>query len=142
MADLTPLIEGLENRFMRAWVASDARELKALTARDFILLVGSRPARVLDQRSWIEAATKRWLCTGYRFGDVHVRRFGAVVLFASQLELQASMDGNDWSGKLWVSDLWRKRRIGGWRMAERILSRADETPGLAAGVKALQLWRE
>ena len=32
MADLTPVIETLENRYMRAWGRGDAKELKPLTA--------------------------------------------------------------------------------------------------------------
>jgi hypothetical protein len=48
MADPASLIEALENRWIRAWTAGDTRELKALTARDFILLIGSKPAMILD----------------------------------------------------------------------------------------------
>jgi ketosteroid isomerase-like protein len=141
MADPLSVIEALENRWMRAWVGRDLKELKALTARDFILLMGSRPATILDRRSWLEAADDRWRCSSYRFGDVQVRRLGSCALFASQLELKARMDGQDWSGQLWVTDLWRKRRIGGWRMAERILSRTEENPDVPVAIKSLQLWK-
>lgn len=141
MADILPIIETLENRWMRAWASREARELKALTARDFMLLVGSQPAVLLDRRSWLEAAAERWRCSSWRFGDLHVRRIGGSAIFASQLDLKASIDGHDWSGRLWVTDLWRKRRIGGWRMAERLISRIDDDPQLPAAVKALQLWR-
>jgi ketosteroid isomerase-like protein len=141
MADLTPIIETMENRWMRAWVGRDMKELKALTARDFILLMGSKPAVILDARSWLEAASSRWLCSSYRFGDVYVRRVGSVALFASQLELKATMDGHDWSGRYWVSDLWRKRRIGGWRMAERVISRPEDDKQVPGAIRSLQLWR-
>jgi ketosteroid isomerase-like protein len=142
MADPTPRIEMLENRWMRAWVAGDLKELKALTARDFILLVGSKPAMILDNMSWLEAAAKRWSCTSYRFGDIHVREFGSVALFASQLEMKARMDGHDWSGRYWVVDLWRKGRVRRrWRMVERVISRTDENADVPAAIKSLQLWR-
>ena len=59
MADLTPVIETLEDRFMRAWVQRDARALKAVTARNFMLLMGSTRPAILDSRSWLEAATTR-----------------------------------------------------------------------------------
>jgi len=111
MADLTPEIETQENRWMRAWVQRDPRALKSVTASDFILLVGSKPPVILDQKSWLEAATKRWLCTSYRYGDIYVRKLGGVALFASQLELKASIDGEDWSGTYWVTALWRKGRL-------------------------------
>jgi len=141
MAEVTSLIETMENRWMRAWIAGDAKELKSLTARNFILLLGSKPAVILDQRSWLEAAAKRWRCSSFRFGDIHVRRLGSHVLFASQLELKATMDGEDWSGRFWVTSLWRKRRIGGWRMIERVLSRPEDKSEAPAAIKSLQLWR-
>ena len=48
MADLTPIIETMENRWMRAWVNGDAKALKAITASNFILLTGSKPPAILD----------------------------------------------------------------------------------------------
>jgi ketosteroid isomerase-like protein len=141
MADLSPTIETLETRWMRAWVQRDKKGLKALTAKDFILLLGSKPAVILDQRSWLEASVERWRCTSFHFGDVHVRRIGSSAVFASQLDIKATMDGEDWSGRIWVTDLWRKRRIGGWRMVERIVSRIEDREQAPAAIKSLQLWR-
>jgi ketosteroid isomerase-like protein len=141
MADLTPVIEILETRWMRAWVGQDPKALKSLTARTFILMVGSRPGVILDYASWLDAADSRWRCTGFRFGDVHVRSVGSIALFASQLELKSRIDGEDRSGTFFVTDLWRKRRIGGWRMVERVMSRADDDPKLSAAIKSMQLWR-
>ena len=142
MSDLTPEIETLENRWMRAWVQRDLRALKSVTASDFILLSGSKPPAILDQKSWLDAATTRWLCTSFRFGDIYVRRVGGAVLFASQLELNSTLDGEEWSGTFWVTDLWRKGRIRrGWRMAQRVMSRVDEDPKLPAAVRSLQLWK-
>ena len=141
MAEISPAIETLENRWMRAWVGRDLKDLKALMAGDFILLMGSKPAVILDRHSFLDAAKERWRCTSFRFGDIQVRRMGSCALFASQLELKATMDREDWSGRLWVTDLWRKRRIGGWRMAERILSRTEDNPQVPAAIKSLQLWK-
>jgi ketosteroid isomerase-like protein len=127
---------------MRAWVQRDSRALKAVTASDFILLVGSKPPVILDQKSWLEAATKRWLCTSFRFGDIYVRKVGSVALFTSQLDLKATIDGQDWSGTYWVADLWRMGRVRrGWRMAQRVVSRIDDNPELPGAVRQLQLWK-
>ena len=143
MADLTPVIETMENRFMRAWVQRDARALKAVTSRGFILLSGSKPPVILDHRSWVEAATTRWLCTSYRFGDLYVRDVGGgVALFAAQLELKARMDGHDWSGIYWVTDLWKKGRVRrSWRIVQRVVSKVEDKSDIPAGIGALQLWR-
>src|SRR3954466_4158636 len=142
MADLTPVIETLEHRWMRAWVNRDVKAMKAITARDFILLTGSKPPTTLDRPSWLEAAAKRYSCSSYRFGDRDVREHGAIVVFATEMELKATMDGHDWSGPLWVTDVWRKNRIGrGWKLVQRILSRTDGNPQLPAAIRSLQLWK-
>ena len=127
---------------MRGWVRRDTKTLKALTARDYRLLIGSAPGVILDDKSWIEAATSRLLCSSYRFGDVYVRKHGAIALFASQLDMEATMDGEDWSGRYWVTDLWQKGRVRrSWRMLERVISRPEDRPEVPRAVRALQLWR-
>ena len=142
MADLLPVIETMEHRWIRAWIGRDARDLKALTSPKFMLLIASKPGVILDARSWLDAATTRYLCTSYRFGDVYVRDLGPVALFASQVELQATMDGRDWSGLIWVTDLWRKSRIRrSWRMVHRVISRPEDKPEVPAAIRSLQLWR-
>ena len=142
MPDLTPLIETMEHSLMRAWVKRDAKALKALTARDFLLLTGSKPPAILDRRSWLEAAGKRWDCASYRFGEIVVRGEGKAVVFSAPVELQATMDGRDWSGTFWLTDVWRKGRVRrGWKLAHRILSRRDDDPAVAKAIRALQLWK-
>ena len=142
MADLTPVIETMEHRWMRAWVGRDAKAMKAITAKDFILLTGSKPPAILDRPSWIEAAAKRWDCSSYRFGDIYVREVGGIALFTAPVELKATMDGRDWSGHFWVSDLWHKGRVRrGWKLAQRIVTRADDNAELPKAIRALQLWK-
>ena len=142
MADLTPVIETMEHRWMRAWVGRDIKALKAITAKDFILLTGSKPPAILDRPSWLEAAAKRWDCSSYRFGDIYVREVGGLAVFAAPLELKATMDGRDWSGNIWVTDLWRKGRVRrGWKLAQRIVAKADDNAELPKAICALQLWK-
>ncbi len=127
---------------MRAWVGGDARELKALTSRNFRMVIGSKPSVILDAKSWVEAATTRYLCTSYRFGDIYVRDVGPVAVFATRLTLEATMDGHDWSGEYWVTDIWRKSKLRrNWRMVERVLSRPEERADVATAIQSLQLWR-
>lgn len=142
MANLTPVIETMEHRWMRAWVNGDMRALKAITAKNFIYLAGSKAPAILDRPSWFEAAAKRYLASSYRFGDIYVRDLGALAMFAAPLELKATMDGRDWSGTVFVTDIWRKGRVRrGWKLAQRILSTPDERPELAKAIKSLQLWK-
>lgn len=142
MADLTPVIETMEHRWMRAWVNREIKELKALTARNFILLTASKPPAILDRPSWLEAADKRYHCSAYRFGHISVLDHGSAAVFAAPLELKATMDGRDWSGTVFVTDLWRKGRVRrGWKLVQRVVSRPDEDPAVPKAIRALQLWR-
>lgn len=141
MADIMPVIETLEHRWMRAWVNRDTKAMKAITARDFILLTGSKPPAILDRPSWLGAVGARYSCSSYRFGDIDVRSHGNIAIFATEMELKASMDGHDWSGPLWVTDVWRKKRIGGWKLVQRVVGRTDDNPKLPAAIRSLQLWK-
>lgn len=142
MADITAVIETMENRWMRAWVNRDPKALKAMTASNFILLTGSKPPAILDRPSWLEGIVKRWDCSSYRFVDVYVRSLGPVALFAARLEIKATMDGKDASGTVWVSDLWRKGRFRrSWKLVQRIVSKTDEDPHLPKAIRSLQLWK-
>ncbi len=142
MAEILSTIETLENRWMRAWAGGDMRTLKALTSRNFRMVIGSKPCVILDAKSWLEAAAARAACSSYRFGDLYARDHGPVAVFATQLTMQADIDGRDWSGEFWVTDVWRKSRVRRkWRMVERVISRLDERPAISATVRALQLWR-
>jgi hypothetical protein len=129
MADLLPILETMENRWMRAWVGRDARTLKALTSRKFMLLVGSKPCVILDAPSWLDAATTRYLCTSYRFGDFYARDLGSVALFASELEVEATVDGQDWSGPaLGDGPVAQDAGPAQLRMIERVISRPEDNP--------------
>jgi hypothetical protein len=142
MADLVPLIETLEHRLMRAWVARDARTLKALTSRKFRLVIGSKPCVILDAPSWLHAATERFLCSGYRFSDIYVHALGGVAIFATHLSLEATLDDRDWSREVWLTDVWRKPGVGrGWRLVDRVLSRSEDDSQVPLAVRRLQLWR-
>jgi Domain of unknown function (DUF4440) len=142
MADLTATIETLEHRWMRSWVSGDLKSMKGITAKNFILLTGTKPPAILDRPSWIEAAAKRYHCSSYRFGDVMVRDLGGAALFSAPMELKATMDGRDWSGTLFVADIWRKGRVRrGWKLVQRILSSVDERPEVPKAIRSLQLWK-
>ena len=142
MGNISATIETLEHRWMRAWVNRDHKSLKAVTSKDFLLLMGSKPPAILDRPSFLEAAGKRYDCSAYSFGDVVVRDLGTVALFAAPLELQATIDGNDVSGPMWVADVWRRGRVRrGWKLVQRTISRAGTDPQLPAAIRSMQLWK-
>ena len=142
MADVLPMIEMLENRWMRAWVGGDLRTLKELTSRKFRLVMGSKPCAILDAKSWFDAATTGFTCESYRFGDIYARNLGGVIVFATQLEMKASIDGHSLAGRMWVTDVWKKGGVRrSWRMVERVLSRPEEDKQIPAAIRSLQLWQ-
>ena len=142
MADIIPVLETMENRWMRAWVNADTRTLKALTSRRFRMVMGSKPCVILDAKSWLDAAGSRYVCRSYRFGDIYARRLGSIAVFATQLDLKATMDDQDWSGRFWITDLWTRSTVKrSWRMVERVLSRPEDNPDVPAAIRTLQLWR-
>jgi hypothetical protein len=142
MRDLTPIIETMEHRWMRAWANRDLKTLKSLTARDFLLLTGSKPAAILDRPSWLEAAGKRYQLNNYRFSDIYVRDHGSIATFAARLDVDSAMDKDEWSGPLWVTDLWKRGKMRrGWKLVQRVVSHVDDDPKVPKAIRALQLWR-
>lgn len=142
MANFESTIEALEHQWMRAWIARDRKTMKSLAARDFIFLLGSENAAILDRASWLEAAGTRLPCASYRFGSVYIRRHGTVATFASLVTLEARIDGMDWSGAMWVVDLWKRKGIRQrWKLVERTMARPDADSQLPGAVRAMQLWR-
>lgn len=142
MANFESTIEALEHQWMRAWIQRDRKAMKALAARDFIFLLGSDQAAILDRASWLEAAGSQLLCTSYRFGSIYVRRHGAVATFASLVILETEIARSEWSGPTWVVDLWRRKGIRQrWKLVERTMSRPDADTRHPAAIRALQLWR-
>jgi ketosteroid isomerase-like protein len=142
MSDLTPVIETMENRWMRAWVQRDVKTLKSITSKDFILLTASSPATILDRPSWLEAAAKRYHCSSFMFGDIYVRDWGSTALFTAPVEIKATIDGEPFSGAVFIADLWRKGRVRrSWKLVQRIVSKTDDHPRLPKAMRAMQLWK-
>ena len=141
MAATEAEIEALELRFMRAWVAGDAKELKKLLARDFMAMVGTMPPQLLDRPSFLAGAERGFSCTKFAYREVFVRQHGKTAWFVGGAELELGLGLKGWSGPFLVTALWRKGTIGGWKLAERSLARLDPTETLAASVAKLQLWK-
>ena len=135
-------IETLEHQWMRSWMQRDRNQMKALASRDFIFLLGSTKAALLDRASWLEAATTRFRCSSYRFGEVYVRRHGGVAVFAAQMTLEATMGDDEWSGPAWITDLWQRSSVRRkWRLVERVISRPDTDENMPGAIRSMQLWR-
>ena len=134
-------IEALALAAMRAWVASDAKAMKKLLARDFMMLVGSTPPQLLDRPSFLAAVERGFSCQRFAFREVIVRRHGKSAWFVAGAELELAFGSKVWSGGFLLTDLWRKGAIGGFRLAERSLARLDPDDSVAVALSKLQLWK-
>ena len=134
-------IEALALSAMRAWVAGDAKALKKLMARDFMMMVGSVPPQILDRPSFLAAIERGFSCTRFTFREVIVRAHGKAAWLVAGAELELALGPKVWSGGFLITDLWRKGAIGGWKLAERSLARIDNDDSIAPAIGRLQLWK-
>lgn len=135
-------IEALALGAMRAWVAGDAKAMKKLTARDFLMLVGTTPPQLLDRPSFLAAMERGFRCHRFTFREVIARKHRDAAWFVAGADLDLSLGGRAWTGAFLVSALFRK---SAWSskllLADLSLARQDADEGLAAAVAKLQLWK-
>lgn len=140
MADIAADIEALALTVMRNWIAGDAKAIKKLLHRDFVMMVGTLPPQLLDRPSFVASIERGFVCTRFVFHELFVRQHGKAAWFVAGAELEFRLGGKVWDGRFLVTDLWRCGTLGGWKLAERSLARLDEGERLPGAVKALQLW--
>ncbi|MEE1876323.1 nuclear transport factor 2 family protein [Altererythrobacter litoralis] len=142
MDEFAAQIEELEHQWMRRWMARDRKGMKALATNEFVFLLGGQTSAMLDRPSWLEATTSRFLCTGYRFRDIYVRRHKKLAVFAARMSIEARLGPKKIEGDVWITDLWQQGGIRRkWRLVERTMSRPDTTPELPEIIHEMQLWR-
>lgn len=135
-------IEALALAVMRAWVARDAKAMKKLVRRDFMMLVGSTPPQLLDRPSFLAAMERGFTCSRFAFREVIARKHRDAAWFVAGAELELALGARKWTGAFLVSALWRK---SAWSsnllLADLSLARLDPDQDLAAAVSKLQLWK-
>lgn len=141
MSDVSGMIEAHELRIMQAWMHRDAAIIRQLAARDCMMILGTNPPELLDRPSFVAAIEKELRCTGFRLGESVVRRHGRTAWYSAGAEIELEVGRVDWSGRFLLTGLWRKFRIGGWKLVERGLSPTAKDERLAGKIRELQLWR-
>lgn len=142
MNDFASTIEALEHRWMRAWIARQRNEMKALASRDLVVLFGTGKPVLLDRPSWLDAIESRLRCTNYRFGTVYVRRHGKAALFTAPVELDVTVDRQPMIRQALMTSLWMRTAIRRrWMNVERVMGGISEGEGLHGAVRSMQLWR-
>ncbi|QFT77718.1 DUF4440 domain-containing protein [Erythrobacter sp. THAF29] len=141
MADISGMIEAQELRLMQAWMHRDAGTIRQLAARDCMMILGTNPPELLDRPSFIAAMDKDLRCTGFRLGESVVRRHSRTAWYTAGAEIELKVGAKDWTGRFLLMGLWRKFRIGGWKLIERGLSPTSSEEGLADSIRKMQMWR-
>lgn len=127
---------------MRAWIARNRTDLKMLSSRDLIVLFGADTPAILDRPSWLDASETRFLCTGYQFGSVYVRRQGKVAIFAAPVDLEATIDGSTVLSKTFLSSMWMRSAVRRkWQLTERLITGRAHDAQLTKAVRSMQHWR-
>ncbi len=142
MNDFASWIEALEHRWMRAWIARDRKDMKALAVRDLVVLFGGAHPVILDRVSWLNATETRFRCSGYRFGSIYVRRQGKSAIFAAPMYLDASVDGKSVLKDAFLVSIWRRTTVRRqWQLMERVFAGQNADANLPGEVRSMQLWR-
>ncbi|MEM6827291.1 MAG: nuclear transport factor 2 family protein [Pseudomonadota bacterium] len=141
MADIADTIEAHELRLMQAWMRRDAGAFRKLAARDCMFVFGTNPPELLDRASFTEAIENDFRCLGFRMGESVVRRHGRAAWFTASADLELKFGARAWEGRFLMTGLWRKFRIGGWKLVERSLATLDKDERLAQSVRRLQMWQ-
>ena len=131
MGDQARSAEAEVERAARAWMdAAFRRDLDACARvlADEFTMVTNRGSHI-DKAQWLHNMGQR---VGGdeppRFLDVRVRVYGDAALMTSRTLLRATFDGKDWSGELYLTDVW-VRRDGRWQLVRRHAS--NLVPGAA-----------
>lgn len=140
MADIAAIIEAHELRIMQSWMHRDADAIRKLAVRDMMMIVGTNPPELLDRPSFLAGIGSSFTCNGFRLSQSLVRQHGRTAWFTAGAEMELKLEGKDWKGQFLLTGLWRKYRIGGWKLVERGLSPIDKDEQLAASIRRMQLW--
>ncbi|MEO0589684.1 MAG: nuclear transport factor 2 family protein [Pseudomonadota bacterium] len=140
MANSAELIQAQELRFMQSWMHRDAGAIRRLAARDCMLVFGTNPPELLDRPSFLAAIESDFRCLGFRMGESVVRRHGRTAWFTASVDLELKIGAREWNARFLMTGLWRKHRIGGWKLVERSFAPLDKDERLAESVRRLQMW--
>lgn len=126
---------------MQSWMHRDAATIRKLASRDCMMIFGTNPPELLDRPSFAAAIENDFRCLGFRMGESVVRRHGRMGWFTASADLELKFGVREWNGRFLVTGLWRKFRVGGWKLVERSLAPLEKDERLAESVRRLQMWQ-
>ena len=115
-------VEAQVEQTAKAWMEAAGRRdrsaLEQFLADEFTMVTNR--GSLIDKGQWLENMLERVGrdFTPPAFLDVRVQVYGEAAVMTSRSILQATFDGKDWSGELYLTDVWL-RRDGRWQLVRR-----------------------
>jgi ketosteroid isomerase-like protein len=115
-------VEAQVEQTAKAWMDAagrrDGSALEQFLADEFTMVTNR--GSLIDKDQWLENMLQRVGrdVTLPEFLDVRVQVYGDAALMTSRNILRATFDGKDWSGELYLTDVW-VRRDDRWQLVRR-----------------------
>jgi hypothetical protein len=109
----------LEHEWAQAIVDNDMDELERIVAREYTLAANNFPGgrTRLGRQEWMDTVPV-YEVNSYEFANVVVHTYEDAAVVLADLELGATVRGEDRSGAFTVTDVWVKRD-GRWQVVAR-----------------------
>lgn len=109
----------LEHEWVQAILDNDMEKLGLIVAQEYTLAANNFPGGKtrLSRQEWM-ATVPAYEVHSYEFADVVVNEYEDAAVVLADLELRATVRGEDRSGGFAVTDVW-VRRDGRWQVVAR-----------------------
>ena len=126
-------IRQLEEQWAADLISQDSTRLQVLLAPEFALVVSANPQHPFFRPDWF-ATLRHYVTHALTISGLTVRVFGDVAVASFIADLHATVRGADRSGKLFITDVWRRSDVG-WRVVARYSSTPEAE---SASTRAMQ----
>jgi len=115
-ADPMTVLPKLSREWMDAWVNVDLAACDRILDADFVL--SSARGVLMDRNEWLEMAAGPFAGDSFEWLEMIVRPYDNFAIVHSKTFQKANVNGEDWSGKFLLTDVWILREDG-WKVLSR-----------------------
>ena len=101
----------LSQEWMDAWKRRDEVRLNELLATGFTL-ASSLSSELMSREQWLDYALHHYECKAFTFERTVVRLYGTTGIVTSWYRQQATVKGQDRSGRFLLTDVWIQNSVG------------------------------
>ena len=114
----------LSHEWMTAWQQRDEVRLNELLADGFTL-ASSLSSDLMSREQWLDYALHYYECKAFSFDRTVVRLYEKTGIVTSWYRQQASVKGQDRSGRFLLTDVWIQSADGQWQVVARHSTQLD-----------------